>query len=680
MIRKSFRYWLAALLLGPTCALALEIGEIQVNSALNQLFDARIPLPALTPEELGKISIKLAGPSMFKEFGLDRTPALANLVFAIEYNAEGQVYVRVVSTQPIREPSLALLLEFGWPRGKTFREFTVFLDPVQRLAKRPGGRTKTVVEPLASVVYGPESAAAPVSESRSELPASADRAATPEVIPSLVEQSGPSAVASAPAPAPAETYPPGGSYPVAPGDGLWGIALKVRPDPDITREQMMQSLFRANPQAFSKAGINGLKIGATLRIPTLREIADWTGSPAAKRLAEQESGPASTDAINPDAKPALAESAPVATDVPEAFPLPAVAVPEPVAAAPLPESVQHKPVGQVEPPVGQAKPVEPMVTAAQEPEPLVAAPVAAAPEPAVATADEAFSTQMLEPVSATPLLFLAITEMMTTLAEIPGALPVQNILPTVIPTPAASVETAVTDSKMPSVIEAATPVVEILPTIAPVTPVVEPLPAIDLAIPVPAIELAIPVTGPLPVIEAASPAVETISVIKPATPVAETQPPVIETAKPAVETTPAIEPATPVAETQPPAIETTKPAVETTPVIAESVAPAGYRGGEQYGPVSANERLWGIATKVRPDPAISKHDMMQALFMANPQAFSKSGDMNSLKMGAMLRVPTLQEIVDSTGSKVARQLLESAPGPAAESIPPALSGAMPPNR
>ncbi len=641
MIRKSFRYWLAALLLGPTCALALEIGEIQVNSALNQLFDARIPLPALTPEELGKISIKLAGPSMFKEFGLDRTPALANLVFAIEYNAEGQVYVRVVSTQPIREPSLALLLEFGWPRGKTFREFTVFLDPVQRLAKRPGGRTKTVVEPLASVVYGPESAAAPVPESGSEPPASADRVAS-ETIPPLVERSEPSAIASAPAPA--ETYPPGSSYPVASGDGLWGIALKVRPNPDITREQMMQALFRANPQAFSKAGINGLKIGATLRIPTLREIADWTGSPAAKRLAEQESGPASTDAINPDAKPALAESAPVATDVPEAFPLPAVAVPEPVVAAPLPESVQHKPVGQVEPPVGQAKPVEPMVTAAQEPEPLVAAPVAAAPEPAVATADEAFSTQMLEPVSATPLLFLAITEMMTTLAEIPGALPVQNILPTVIPTPAASVETAVTDSKMPPVIEAATPVVEILPTIAPVTPVVEPLPAI---------ELAIPVTGPLPVIEAASPAAKT---------------------------TPAIELATPVAETQPPAIETASPAVETTPVIAESVAPAGYRGGEQYGPVSANERLWGIATKVRPDPAISKHDMMQALFMANPQAFSKSGDMNSLKMGAMLRVPTLQEIVDSTGSKVARQLLESAPGPAAESIPPALSGAMPPNR
>jgi Tfp pilus assembly protein FimV len=36
-------------------ASALDIGEIQVQSALNQLFDARIPLPTLTPEELAKV-------------------------------------------------------------------------------------------------------------------------------------------------------------------------------------------------------------------------------------------------------------------------------------------------------------------------------------------------------------------------------------------------------------------------------------------------------------------------------------------------------------------------------------------------------------------------------------------------------------------------------------------------
>ena len=113
--------WLMPLLLGPACALALDIGEIQVHSSLNQLFDARIPLPTLAPEELSKVSVKLAPAPMFKEFNLERAPVLTNLVFSVEYNTEGQVYVKVVSTKPIQEPSLGLLVEFGWPRGKTFR-------------------------------------------------------------------------------------------------------------------------------------------------------------------------------------------------------------------------------------------------------------------------------------------------------------------------------------------------------------------------------------------------------------------------------------------------------------------------------------------------------------------------------------------------------------------------------
>ena len=686
MIRKSFHYWLTALLLGPTCALALEIGEIQVNSALNQLFDARILLPALTPEELGKISVKLAGPPMFKEFGLDRTPALANLVFAIEYNAEGQVYVRVVSTQPIREPSLALLLEFGWPRGKTFREFTVFLDPVQRLVKRPGGRTKTVMETPASVVYGPESATAPpppAPESNPSPPTAL--AAVPETATPPVEWAMPAgASAPLPPPEPVKAYQPGDSYRVSSGDGLWEIALKTRPDPGITRDQMMQALFRANPQAFSKVGINGLKIGATLRIPTLREIADWTGSPVAKRLAEKEPAPA--DTVKPDVKPAPVKSEPVAADGPEVFPLPAVAtpLPEPVAAAPLPESVKPEPEVKPESEVARTAPEpvpaslpepasEPVSVVAAAPEPAAesalpaaSVPVTAAtePEPAVASAEEELSIQMLEPVSATPLLFLAIVEMMTTFAEIPAAIPIKmlSVTPPAVSEPAG---VTTTDAEALPEVEAASPVAEAPPVIEPVNPVVETPPVIEPVNPV--------VETPL-VIEMASPVAEMPPVIEPASPVAEAP------LEPAAETPPVIELSSPVAD-MPPVIESASPVAEAPPpAIAEPVASMVYRGGDQYGPVSANEHLWSIATKVRLDPAIGKDAMMRALFMVNPQAFSKPGDMNSLKVGVMLRVPTLQEIAGLTGSKVARRLLESAPAPAAEPALPEPSGATSPDR
>ena len=626
MIRTSFRYWLMTLLLGPACALALEIGEIQVSSALNQLFDARIPLPTLTPEELGKITVKLAGPPMFKEFGLERTSALANLVFAIEYNAEGQVYVRVVSTQPIREPSLALLLEFGWPRGKTFREFTVFLDPVLRLVKRPGGRIKAVMEPPANAVYGPESAAVPVSE-----PPPVAVAAAPEAVTPPVEWSVPSAPAIAPvlppAPPPVKTYAPGDRYTVVPDESLWGIALKVRPDPGIAREQMMQALFRANPQAFSKVGITGLKVDVTLRIPTLREIADWTGSPVAKRLAE-------AGEIKPEPVPDSTTKV-VATDEPQTFSLPPAPAPEPapVAATPEPAPVAATP---------EPAPIAATPATAPKPETAETTPES---EPVTATVEEQSSTQILEPVSATPLLFLAIAEMMAASTQIPVAVPAPAIPPVVASTTLEpnNEPTVIThDPQSAESTESTGQSTEPPPT-EPANPVAE-SPLVGKISEPAVIEIASLVADPPPVIEVV-------------------ESPGVEVANPAVERLPSAEPTALTA-------EPTGPLAESPPTASvDSAAPVVYKGGDLYGPVSSNERLWGIATKVRPDPTIGKDTMMRALFMANLQAFSKPGNMNSLKVGAMLRVPTLQEIADLAGSKVARQLLEQSSAVPAEATP-----------
>ena len=126
---------------GPFVPSRWKLARFKVDSALNQLFDARIPLPTLSPEELGRISVKVASPTMFKGIRPRPRETLDNLVFSIQYDAEGKVYVKVVSIKPIHEPSLALLLEFGWPRGRTFREFTVLLDPVRRLVEQPRRRS-----------------------------------------------------------------------------------------------------------------------------------------------------------------------------------------------------------------------------------------------------------------------------------------------------------------------------------------------------------------------------------------------------------------------------------------------------------------------------------------------------------------------------------------------------------
>jgi FimV-like protein len=56
-----------------------------------------------------------------------------------------------------------------------------------------------------------------------------------------------------------------------------------------------------------------------------------------------------------------------------------------------------------------------------------------------------------------------------------------------------------------------------------------------------------------------------------------------------------------------------------------------------YGPVSAGETLWSIASRVKP-VGVSTRVMVDALIQANPQAFSAAPP-NSLKINARLRIP-----------------------------------------
>ncbi len=65
--------------------------------------------------------------------------------------------------------------------------------------------------------------------------------------------------------------------------------------------------------------------------------------------------------------------------------------------------------------------------------------------------------------------------------------------------------------------------------------------------------------------------------------------------------------------------------------------------GMEYGPVQSNDTLWQIAKRIRPDSTLSVHQVMMALYRANPNAFIDD-NINSLKRGVTLQIPTTQEI------------------------------------
>ena len=79
--------------------------------------------------------------------------------------------------------------------------------------------------------------------------------------------------------------------------------------------------------------------------------------------------------------------------------------------------------------------------------------------------------------------------------------------------------------------------------------------------------------------------------------------------------------------------------------------------GDVYGPTTSNDTLWSIAAKVRSDSSISIHRAMVALYEENPQAFM-SGNINRLKRGAELRIPSAEEFQQVSQREALRLIRE----------------------
>lgn len=75
----------------------------------------------------------------------------------------------------------------------------------------------------------------------------------------------------------------------------------------------------------------------------------------------------------------------------------------------------------------------------------------------------------------------------------------------------------------------------------------------------------------------------------------------------------------------------------------------------RYGPVQANQTLWGIANEVRPSDGVTVYQVMQAILLSNPGAFI-DGDINAIMKGSVLRVPPRAEIARIDANEATRQI------------------------
>jgi pilus assembly protein FimV len=240
-----------------TWAYGLGLGEIKLNSTLNQPLDAEIKLLQVRNLTEEDILVSLARAEDFQRFGVDRIFFLQNLQFDVQLNHPEGPLVRVTTREPVREPYLIFLLEAESPSGgRLLREYTLLLDlPV--FADAPA-------EPVQGAQTRPAQTPAPVSRPAPAPAASQPQAAQPRAGEPPRAQ---------PAPERSVTSRPGVEVygPVQPNDTLWEIAERVRPSNSVSVQQSMLALQRANPEAFIDGNINLLKRGQVLRIPSENE-------------------------------------------------------------------------------------------------------------------------------------------------------------------------------------------------------------------------------------------------------------------------------------------------------------------------------------------------------------------------------------------------------------------------
>src|ERR1700685_4130245 len=243
---------------------ALGLGEIHLNSGLNEPLNADIDIIAATPEELTALRASLAPREAFTRYGIDRPPFLSTMTFKVGKSKDGRDVLQVRSTDAIPEPFVTFLVEVNWARGRLMREYTVLLDPP---VYTPGETASS-----ATPVTAPTSASAPA---RRPAPAAAPPPA-------------PSAPVASPSPAPERVAPSiaGNTYRVGKGDTLTKIARSLQADSSVGIDQTMMAVYRANPDAFG-GNINILHRGAVLRIPGADDIAALNQSEAMSEVHRQ---------------------------------------------------------------------------------------------------------------------------------------------------------------------------------------------------------------------------------------------------------------------------------------------------------------------------------------------------------------------------------------------------------
>ncbi|MCC5792856.1 MAG: hypothetical protein JJT82_09670 [Legionellaceae bacterium] len=218
---------------------SLSMGELQIDSYLNQPFRGEIVLGDLADIPPEGIKVRLASYDDFERMGFEYQEVLTVFQFKIKKNNKGKTVIAIHSDERISEPYIELVMDVAWADGQLYRAYTILLDPPHyTLARKTQPHT---------VLPAPQTGHRGV----------VDR----PVLEDIVVQ------ASARDSERSESY----YGPTTGKETIWAIAQRYS-ESGASLSQIALAIVGANPQAFNEGNLNALLAGKRLRIPASEEI------------------------------------------------------------------------------------------------------------------------------------------------------------------------------------------------------------------------------------------------------------------------------------------------------------------------------------------------------------------------------------------------------------------------
>ena len=236
----------------PGAARALGLGDIRIDSALNEPLSAQIDIVGATRDELIALTAKVANREIFQQYGADRPSFLSSATFKVGLDARGHPVLNVRSVEPFTDPVVNFLVDLRWDNGELIREYSLLLDPAEFAASRRLAAAPQSAPPSSSSSAGSSDRPEPASVATES--------------PTVARQNGiPAAAAEA-------IGSHASQHRVAARDTLRAIVRRAGAATEPQAQRMMIAMFRANPHAFD-GNINLLRLGAVITMPSAAVLA-----------------------------------------------------------------------------------------------------------------------------------------------------------------------------------------------------------------------------------------------------------------------------------------------------------------------------------------------------------------------------------------------------------------------